>query len=411
MRRIAVVGAGQAGLQLGLGLLAAGYRVTLVAERTPDQLRGGPVLSTQAMFGPALRIERSAGLDHWAGEAPAVRSVASVLAVPPGVRALDFTMTLDEPAQSVDQRLKLAHWLELFTERGGRVEYRSLDVAGLQQLAERHELTVVAAGRGPLAALFERDAARSCHDTPQRSLSCLYVHGVGSPDPASEPRARMHALPGAGELYLQPALTLSGPCEILLWEALPGGPLDGFTDRPGPAEQLERIRGLLRAHLPWEAELWTGAEPTDAGAGLFGAVTPTVRRPVARLGGGAEEVHVLGIGDALVVNDPITGQGANSAARAADAYLRAITAHGEAPFTPAWMSDTFERFWQQHARHTVDFTTTMLAVPDHLQTVFAAAAQHESVARRLADTYAEPSDYAAWLATPELTSAYLGTVG
>ncbi|EPM61826.1 hypothetical protein A262_05499 [Pseudomonas syringae pv. actinidiae ICMP 19073] len=34
MRRIAIVGAGQAGLQLALGLLAEGYHVTLTTNRT-----------------------------------------------------------------------------------------------------------------------------------------------------------------------------------------------------------------------------------------------------------------------------------------------------------------------------------------------------------------------------------------
>ncbi|MFH8381716.1 styrene monooxygenase/indole monooxygenase family protein [Kitasatospora sp. NPDC018058] len=411
MRRIAVVGAGQAGLQLALGLVADGYGVTLVAERTPEQVRGGRVLSTQAMFGPALRIEAAAGLDLWAGEAPAVSSVEAVLAAPPATRALEFTMTLDEPAQSVDQRIKLARWLELLAERGGRVEYRSLDRVGLHEVARGHELTVVAAGRGALAGIFERHTARSPFDRPQRSLSCLYAHGVGSPDPAAGPRARMHALPGLGELYLQPALTLSGPCDILLWEALPGGPLDAFGDGPTPEVQLARIRELLAEYLPWEAELWREAEPTDAGAGLWGAVAPTVRRPVAELGSGVEAVHVLGLGDAVVVNDPITGQGANGAARAAEAYRRAIVEHGEAPFTADWMCRTAERFWQEHARHTVEFTAAMLTMPDHLQGVFAAAAEHEQVARRLANTYAEPSDHAAWLATPELTAAYLSSVG
>ncbi|MBO1419870.1 styrene monooxygenase/indole monooxygenase family protein, partial [Streptomyces sp. FH025] len=400
MRRIAVVGAGQAGLQLALGLVADGYQVTLVAERTPEQVRGGRVLSTQAMFGPAQRIEAAAGLDLWADEAPAVPSVDAVLVVPPAVRALEFTMSPDEPARSVDQRIKLARWLELLEERGGRVEYRSLDRDGLRELARRHELTVVAAGRGELAGIFERDAARSPFDRPQRTLSCLYAHGVGSPDPTAGPRARMHALPGLGELYLQPALTLSGPCDVLLWEAQPGGPLDAFGDRPAADVQLARIRELLTEYLPWEAELWREAEPTDAGAGLWGAVTPTVRRPVAELGSGVDAVHVLGLGDAVVVNDPITGQGANSAARAAEACRRAVVEHGDAPFTADWMCRTAERFWQQHARHTVEFTTTMLTVPDHLQGVFAAAAEHPEVARRLANTYAEPSDHAAWLAAP-----------
>ncbi|MEV7600700.1 styrene monooxygenase/indole monooxygenase family protein [Kitasatospora sp. NPDC089797] len=410
MRRIAVVGAGQAGLQLALGLVADGYEVTLVAERTPEQLRGGRVLSTQAMFGPAQRIEAAAGLDLWADRAPAVSSVEATLVAPPATRALEFTMTLDEPARSVDQRIKLARWLELLAERGGRVEYRSLDRAGLHRLARQHQLTVVAVGRGDLAGIFERDAARSPFDRPQRALSCLYAHGVGAPDPAAGPRARMHALPGLGELYLQPALTRSGPCDILLWEALPGSPLDVFGDGPAVDAQLDRIRALLAEYLPWEAELWRDAEPTDAGAGLSGAVTPTVRRPVAELGSGVDAVHVLGLGDAVVVNDPITGQGANGAARAAEAYRRAIREHGDAPFTADWMCRTSERFWQQHARHTVGFTAAMLTMPDHLQGVFAAAAEHPAVARRLANTYAEPSDHAAWLATPELTAAYLSSL-
>ncbi|MEU6969682.1 styrene monooxygenase/indole monooxygenase family protein [Kitasatospora aureofaciens] len=411
MRRIAVVGAGQAGLQLALGLVADGCEVTLVAERTPEQVRGGRVLSTQAMFGPALRIEAAAGLDLWTDETPSVASVDAALVAPPATRVLEFTMTLDEPARSVDQRIKLARWLELLAERGGRVEYRSLDRAGLHALARRHELTVVAAGRGELAGIFERNAARSPFDRPQRALSCLYAHGVGSPDPAAGPRARMHALPGLGELYLQPALTRSGPCDILLWEALPGSPLDAFGDGPEVGVQLDRIRALLAEYLPWEAEHWRDAEPTDAGAGLWGAVTPTVRRPVAELGSGVDAVHVLGLGDAVVVNDPITGQGANGAARAADAYRQAIREHGDAPFTADWMCRTAERFWQRHARHTVEFTAAMLTMPDHLQGVFAAAAEYPAVARRLANTYAEPSDHAAWLATPELTTAYLSSVG
>ncbi|MFF2954150.1 styrene monooxygenase/indole monooxygenase family protein [Kitasatospora sp. NPDC057965] len=409
MRRIAVVGAGQAGLQVALGLLGAGgYEVTVVAARTPAQVRGGRVMSTQAMFGPALRVERAAGLDLWEGEAPGVRSVDAVLVPEPGLRALEFTMTLDEPAHSVDQRVKLARWLELVEERGGRVEYRELDLAGLREVAAAHDLTVVAAGRGELAGIFERDGARSPFDAPQRRLAALYAHGVGAPDPAAGPRARMHAVPGVGELYLQPALTLSGPCDILLWEALPGSPFDCFGDRPDGVEQLRRMRELMGKYLPWEAELWRAAEPTDPGGSLYGALTPVVRRPVAELGDG---VAVWGIGDAVVVNDPITGQGANSAARAADAYLRAIVERGDGPFTAAWMAEVFEEFWERHARHGVALTAALLTMPDHLQAVFAAAGEHEAVARRLANTYAEPADHAAWLATPELVGAYLASVG
>ncbi|MFI5932327.1 FAD-dependent oxidoreductase [Actinoplanes sp. NPDC051494] len=63
--RVCVVGAGQAGLQFALGLLAEGFEVTVVSARTPGELRQGPPLSTQAMFHDALETERAYGLNLW----------------------------------------------------------------------------------------------------------------------------------------------------------------------------------------------------------------------------------------------------------------------------------------------------------------------------------------------------------
>ena len=47
MRKILIVGGGQAGLQLGLGLVQNGYDVTVVSNRTPDDIRTGRVMSSQ----------------------------------------------------------------------------------------------------------------------------------------------------------------------------------------------------------------------------------------------------------------------------------------------------------------------------------------------------------------------------
>ena len=58
MKRIAIIGAGQSGLQLGLGLLAAGYEVTILSDRSADDVRQGRVLSSQCMFDTALQTER-----------------------------------------------------------------------------------------------------------------------------------------------------------------------------------------------------------------------------------------------------------------------------------------------------------------------------------------------------------------
>lgn len=50
MRKILIVGAGQAGLQLALSLQARGYDVTVLSARTPDEMRGGWPTSTQVMW-------------------------------------------------------------------------------------------------------------------------------------------------------------------------------------------------------------------------------------------------------------------------------------------------------------------------------------------------------------------------
>ncbi|MGH9510229.1 MAG: NAD(P)-binding domain-containing protein, partial [Terriglobales bacterium] len=50
MRKIAIVGAGQSGLQLALGLQQNGYDVTVVSNRAPEQIFKGRVTSSQFMF-------------------------------------------------------------------------------------------------------------------------------------------------------------------------------------------------------------------------------------------------------------------------------------------------------------------------------------------------------------------------
>ncbi|GAA3755235.1 styrene monooxygenase/indole monooxygenase family protein [Salinactinospora qingdaonensis] len=407
MRRILIVGAGQAGLQLGLGLLDAGYDVTIMSARTPEEIRGGRVMSTQCIFAPNLQIERDLGLNQWEEQAPRIVSQRVALSDPPGKLAFDFVGRWDSYAQSVDQRVKMAAWLELFEERGGEVVYHGVMTSELEGLSAMYDLTIIAAGKGELVELFDRDPSRSPYDSPQRMLSCIYVHGMTPRPDYPEPHVRINALPGLGELFVIPAYTNSGPCDILFWEAVPGGPLDCWSDRPAPKEHLERTLDLARRYVPWEYERCLEAEPADERCSLVGGYTPVVRHPVARL---SETSHVLGMADVVVANDPITGQGANNAVRCADIYLRAIVDRGDQPFDPQWMQQTFDAYWN-YAQHVTAFTNMMLEpLPEHVQRTLATAAHNPAVAYRFAMGYNDPTDFEHWFVDPAKTDAYLASV-
>lgn len=407
MRRILIVGAGQAGLQLALGLQAQGYEVTVMTNRTADETRDGRVLSTQCMFDTALQAERDLGLNFWEDRAPKVEGLGVSVSGPEAARVIDWAGRLDGYAQSVDQRLKMAGWLEAFAERGGQVVVHGAAVSDLDYLSRAYDLVLVAAGKGELVSMFARDAARSPYDTAQRALAVSYVHGLG-PRPEHDFQAvRCNLVPGVGELFVIPALTTSGPCDILFWEGIPGGPLDVFADVKDPAEHLRTTLELMRTFTPWEYERARGVELTDAGATLSGRYAPVVRQPVGELPGGG---LVLGMADVVVANDPITGQGSNNAAKCAAVYQCAIVEHGEKPFDRDFMQAAFDRYWDD-ARHVTKWTNAMLAPPpEHVLNLIGAAGQLPPVAHRFANGFNNPADFENWFYDPEKAGAYLASV-
>jgi hypothetical protein len=408
MRRILIVGSGQSGLQLALGLQADGYDVTVMTNRTPDEIRDGRVMSTQCMFHTALQHERDLGINFWEAEAPQIEGLGVSVAGPDSARLIDWVGRLDGYAQSVDQRLKMAGWLEVFAKRGGKVVVHGVTVSDLDYFARTYDLVIVAAGKGELVSMFGRDASRSPYDTPQRALAVAYVNGLG-PRPEHDFKAvRCNLVPGVGELFVMPCLTTSAPCDILFWEGVPGGPLDVFADVKDPGEHLRLTLELMKQFTPWEYERAAGGvELTDAGGVLSGRYAPVVRHPIGELPGGGA---VLGIADVVVANDPITGQGSNSASKCAAVYLDSIREHGDKPFDRAFMQATFDRYWDV-AQHVTKWTNAMLAPPpEHVLNLIGAAGQLAPVAQRFANGFDDPSDFEKWFFDPELAGAYLASV-
>ena len=387
MRKVAIIGGGQAGMPVAFGLLEKGYEVSLYTNRTPDQIRQGRVMSSQCMFANALDVERRLGINYWEDSCPPVEGIGFALPNPeqPDTKVVDWSGRLDRIAQATDQRIKMPIWIEEFEQRGGKVVFEDVGVEELERISNEYELTILAAGKGDVVRLFERDDSRSPFDKPQRALALTYVHGL-APTP-NYSRVSFNFIPGVGEYFVFPSLTLSGPCDIMVFEGVPGGPLDRFRDAQSPQEHFERSLSFLQEFLPWEADRTRHCELTDDQGYLAGSFPPTVRKPVLTLPSGN---IVLGMGDAVVVNDPITGQGSNNAAKCAQVYLDRILEHGEAQFDRQWMEATFEKYWE-YAGDVVRWTNSMLLPPTpQAFELLTAAHQYPALAHFMANAFDNP---------------------
>jgi hypothetical protein len=407
MSTILIVGAGQAGLQLGLGLLKQGHTVTVVSNRTPEDIRDGRVMSSQCMFGASLQHERDLGLNFWERECPPIDGISLVVPAPDGSgKAIDWASRLDRPAQSVDQRVKYPAWIAELEKQGGTLVLDDAGVAELEHYTQENDLVIVAAGKGEIVRLFERDASRSLYEQPMRALALTYVTGM-TPRPGYS-AVCFNLVPTVGEYFVFPALTTTGSCEIMVFEGVPGGPMDCWGDVTTPAEHLAKSKWILETFMPWEAERCRDVELTDPNGILAGRFPPTVRSPVAELPSGR---LVLGLADAIMLNDPITGQGSNNAAKMAAAYLGAIARH-DGPFDRAFMEAAFEEFWNDYGRFTTAWTNALLSPPpEHVLKLLSAGNKSNEIAHRFVNGFDDPRDYFDWFMFPDKADAYMAEVG
>jgi len=402
--RIGIVGAGITGLHLALRLQQLGIDATLHTTRQPDDIRDGPPLNFVTRFASTRERERVLGVTRWeSSEYDNNPWMHMRVESEPGV---SFRARLPSPASSVDFRLYLASLLEEFQGRGGHVVAdNAADAAALAVCAVQHELVIVSAGRGALGEIFPRDPRRSPYTVAPRSLLAGLFVGVRPPEPAG---MTMNMVPGAGEIHAPTYYSFGGSRTVVMIEAVTGGPFeavvrDDYSDAPDLL--AKQVLHLVTTYAPSlrdriDERMFALARPIDK---LQGALVPTVRHGVAEV---ADGVFALAVGDAWIVNDPLTAQGANLGSQQAFQIGDALSAHDGA-FDGEFCRALSEELWRS-AQPVVDWTNMFLGQPPpQVPTLLTGAAADQRVADAFVANLDRPPDMWHSISRPEHTDAFI----
>lgn len=390
MRKIAIIGAGQAALYLANRLLKNKYDVTVISDREPEAILNGPPTGSTYLFNDSIELEKETGLDLWRNTAFYSTKFDINLGTQEGAFAFSINSQTDEPGVAIDQRLKFYEWIRLFQQNGGKFIVGNTTESELQAYAEKFDLVVVATGRGPLGGIFQKDETRSTHDRPARKLVQLYIS-----NPQHEPTGiTLDGVMGAGEIITAPFYHKDGvQGAFFLIEAVPGSIMDVFDDLHSAAEILERGKEIIRELIPWRYNVFSEAALIN-NEYLKGTFIPIVRKPVTAPGGKA----ILGLGDAIILNDPIVGQGGNNAMKMASVYAMSIIARENAPFDAAWMNQTFDDFWEKYSKYANRFSDIFAAPPSaYVAEILGAASRNPEIASDIVNGFNYPPGLFPWL--------------
>lgn len=401
-RSVAVIGAGLAGASAALGFLNAGFNVTLYSDRDRRGLRDDvPPTGSAVYFGKSREADARIIEDLY-GEETLTTGLSTRLHTGYGDErgeVLEFDPEFGYFAQAVDVRLRAADRIDRFVQRGGVFEVRTVTVDDVDAIAGKHDLTLVATGKGGLVSLFPVDEERTVYRTPQRSLLLVTLQAKGdSPDFGYRTQnGRVHNLfnlhTDFGEAWLGPFLHKdAGPSWSFLGFAKPGSPWEKhFTLATDVHSARRAVVDFYREYFPNEAPEVEKLEAIDSDphSWLRGAVTPTVRRAVGTTSSGHA---VAAIGDAAIAFDPLAGQGAQNAIVQVAALVAAAASH-KGEFSADWLREQFDTHWEERGNAAAEVTRLFLGDPKyaaHAELLFPAAAVSERVAAALFGFLSEP---------------------
>ncbi|MGY4691456.1 styrene monooxygenase/indole monooxygenase family protein [Salibacterium sp. K-3] len=400
---IGIVGAGVAGLHLGLFLKMNGVSVTIYTNKTADELREGRLPNTVAHHHNTRHRERHLGVNFWDGpEYGYCSHYHYINAEDP----LHFRGDFNFPSCAVDYRLYLPALMKEFENRGGTIKIADLQEEDIDQLSTAHDLIVVAAGKGSFKNLFSRVAEHSPFTSPQRNLCAGLYSGVEYPNPRG---TTISTSPGHGDLLEIPVYSFSGHVTALLFENVPEGDLDPLS-KVSPHEDQSSFEELVLEKLKrhhkatYERVDRDTFGLTDTKDIIQGSLTPEIRESYVHLANGT---YAVSVGDAHMTVDPIVGQGANAASYSA--WVLGQTILEEINYDIHFCEKVALRRWEylSSVSNWVNFMIGSPTPEPHLVELMTAMSSNKEIANDFTNNFNDPIKQWDILASPERTKQYL----
>ncbi|MGG0386114.1 styrene monooxygenase/indole monooxygenase family protein [Priestia filamentosa] len=377
-KKICIIGSGTAGLQLAYSLKEE-FDVTVIHSNSSDKIRNGRVLSTQVHFGSTRNRESRFKMPKWEDKT-LLKSIHMTI----GNQKL-FIGKLKEPALSVDQRFYFSQCLKDLENKGVSFRLMRVNKNDINSLIDEFDLIIDCTGKsGPLFP-FPIEKEFSPFQVPQRKCIVGYFLGVKPNNPLG---ISVTVLPEIGEMFEIPAMTEHGPVTILFIMAVPDRELDTFKEIKHAKEFTNQMKNVTQKyfqdiHKRIEQDIFA---LSDEKSFLQIAIKPVIRKPYVTF----KNKLVIGCGDSVFLNDPITGQGCNLSSYCAEQLYETLIQYKDAD----WDTQLGEEYWDRtktFVREVTEWTNAMTQIlPQHIVQLLLAGVENQKIADEVAEWFEEP---------------------
>jgi flavin-dependent dehydrogenase len=381
-KKIAIIGLGIAGIQLAYFFKREElFDIQVFAHNGSDDIRNGRIPSTQVHFEKLIRREKQYEMPNY-GDVNLLKKVEIVIN-----DQKIFKGNLDGRALSIDQRIYLPAMIDGLKKSGVAISKERLSKNDIHRLTEEFDLIIDCTGKiGPLFD-FEISNDIKTPERPLRVCSAGFFKGI---KPEENNKLGFHIVPEKGELFEMQIATQHGLYTSILLEAVPGSDLDKVKGDRGPEDFTLKIKEVLKEYFPSIFNRLSENEFSlvDEKAYTRMAIRPQIRVPFLIV----NDKLVLGCGDSVFLNDPITGQGANTASFCAEHLYQTLKDNIETK----WDLSVGQDYWQRIKDYVLDVSEWTNAMMGPLSESFVEfigkASQNQMIADQFVNMFHNPRE-------------------